>query len=125
MRFCAAFLALGCALFAVGCGESGDAGGEAQSLFLGPPEGGEGEMFSCDRELGEDVQKVFQQITAMGKQGKLKKILQAPFTLHSTMLEYIENERLDSWQLEVVGLDCAVGPETTNLRRSPESSAPR
>ena len=49
-------------------------------------------MFSCDAELGEDVQKVFQQITAMGKQGKLKKILQAPFTLHTTMLEHIERE---------------------------------
>lgn len=49
-------------------------------------------LFSCDTELGEDVQKVFQQITAMGKQGKLKKILQAPFTLHTTMLEHIERE---------------------------------
>ncbi len=49
-------------------------------------------LFSCDRELGEDVQKVFQQLTVMGKAGKLKKILQAPFTLHSTMLELIEAE---------------------------------
>jgi polyphosphate kinase len=53
-------------------------------------------MFSCDRELGEDVQKIFQQITAMSKQGKLKKILQAPFTLHATMLEYIEREAVNA-----------------------------
>lgn len=49
-------------------------------------------LFSCDAELGEDVQKVFQQLTAMGKAGKLKKILQAPFTLHSKMLEFVHAE---------------------------------
>ena len=49
-------------------------------------------LFTCSAELGEDVQKVFQQLTAMGKAGRLKKILQAPFTLHSTMLTHIERE---------------------------------
>ncbi len=49
-------------------------------------------FFSCDDDLGEDVQKVFQQLTAMGKAGKLKKVLQSPFTLHATMLEYIQQE---------------------------------
>ena len=49
-------------------------------------------FFSCDAELGEDVQRVFQQLTAMGKAGRLKKILQSPFTLHSTMLEHIDQE---------------------------------
>ncbi len=49
-------------------------------------------LFSCDKDLGEDVQKVFQQLTVMGKAGKLKKILQAPFALHSTMLELIQTE---------------------------------
>ena len=49
-------------------------------------------LLSCDRELGEDVQKLFQQITAMGKAGKLKKMLQAPFTLHSGIQDFIETE---------------------------------
>jgi polyphosphate kinase len=49
-------------------------------------------LFSCDPDLGDDVQKVFQQLTAMGKAGKLKKILQAPFTLHSSMLSRVEQE---------------------------------
>jgi len=39
-------------------------------------------LLTSDTALTEDVQKVFQQLTAMGKPGKLKKILQAPFTLH-------------------------------------------
>lgn len=49
-------------------------------------------MLTSDTALCEDVQKVFQQLTAMGKPGKMKKLLQAPFTLHKTMLELIQRE---------------------------------
>ena len=49
-------------------------------------------LFSCDETLADDVQKVFQQLTVMGRAGKLKKILQAPFTLHTTMLDHIDAE---------------------------------
>ena len=38
------------------------------------------------------MQRVFKQLTTMGSAGKLKKMLQSPFTLHSTMLEHIESE---------------------------------
>ncbi len=53
-------------------------------------------LFSTDLALTEDVQKVFQQLTAMGKPGKLKKILQAPFTLHKALLEKIERETVNA-----------------------------
>ena len=49
-------------------------------------------LFTCDPEITEDVQRVFKQLTTMGSAGKLKKMLQAPFTLHSTMLRHIESE---------------------------------
>ncbi|MEM7097405.1 MAG: polyphosphate kinase 1 [Pseudomonadota bacterium] len=49
-------------------------------------------LFTVEKNITEDVQKVFQQLTALGKAGKLKKILQAPFTLHSTMLDLIAVE---------------------------------
>ncbi|MDG2090392.1 MAG: polyphosphate kinase 1 [Gammaproteobacteria bacterium] len=49
-------------------------------------------MLSSDTAITDDVQKVFQQLTALGKAGKLKKILQAPFTLHKSMLEFIQIE---------------------------------
>jgi polyphosphate kinase len=49
-------------------------------------------LLTSDTALSEDVQKVFQQLTAMGKPGKLKKVLQAPFTLHKSMLELINRE---------------------------------
>ncbi len=49
-------------------------------------------LFTCDPDIGEDVQKVFQQLTAMGRAGRLKKLLQSPFTLHKSMLDLIEGE---------------------------------
>ena len=49
-------------------------------------------LFTCDPDIGEDVQKVFQQLTAMGRAGRLKKLLQSPFTLLKSMLELIEGE---------------------------------
>ncbi len=49
-------------------------------------------FLTTDMAITDDVQKVFQQLTALGKPGKRKKILQAPFTFHSGMLELIERE---------------------------------
>jgi polyphosphate kinase len=49
-------------------------------------------LITSDTALTEDVLKIFQQLTAMGKPGKLKKMLQAPFTLHKSMLEMINLE---------------------------------
>ncbi len=49
-------------------------------------------LFTCDKAFGADVQKIFHQITAPGRAGKLKKILQSPFTLHKTMVELVERE---------------------------------
>lgn len=47
---------------------------------------------TADPEVGEDVHKVFQQLTGMGKIQKLKTLYNAPFTLHSRMLELIQRE---------------------------------
>jgi polyphosphate kinase len=49
-------------------------------------------LFTRDPDIGEDVQQLFQQLTSMGKAGRLKKMLQSPFTLHKTMLELIDRE---------------------------------
>lgn len=49
-------------------------------------------LFTCDPAMGNDVQKVFAQLTAMGKAGRLKKLLQSPFTMHKSVLEYIDAE---------------------------------
>ncbi len=49
-------------------------------------------LMTSDTGITDDVQKVFQQLTAMGKPGKMKKIFQAPFTLHKAMLDLINRE---------------------------------
>ena len=49
-------------------------------------------LFSCDKELGEDVRRVFAQLTSLGKVTRLNKLLQSPFTLHSGLMEKIERE---------------------------------
>jgi polyphosphate kinase len=49
-------------------------------------------LFSCDKELGEDVRRVFLQLTSLGKVSKLNKLLQSPFTLHSGLIRMIDRE---------------------------------
>ncbi len=47
---------------------------------------------TCDDALGDDVNKIFQQLTGMGKTLQIKKLLHAPFTLRQRLLEMIERE---------------------------------
>ncbi|KAF3977590.1 MAG: polyphosphate kinase 1 [Methylococcales symbiont of Iophon sp. n. MRB-2018] len=49
-------------------------------------------LFSCNKELGEDVRRIFVQLTSLGKMAKLHKLLQSPFTLHKGLLEKIGRE---------------------------------
>jgi polyphosphate kinase len=49
-------------------------------------------LFSCNKELGEDVRRIFMQLTSLGKVTQLHKLLQSPFTLHKGLLEKIERE---------------------------------
>lgn len=49
-------------------------------------------LFSCNKELGEDVRRIFVQLTSLGKVTKLNKLLQSPFTLHSGLIKMIDRE---------------------------------
>lgn len=49
-------------------------------------------LFTRDFQLGEDVRRVFVQLTSLGKVTKLNKLLQSPFTLHAGMLAKINRE---------------------------------
>ncbi len=49
-------------------------------------------LLSSDEELGEDVHKIFLELTGMGRAAQLKHILHAPFTLHSGLKELIGHE---------------------------------
>jgi len=45
-----------------------------------------------DKTVGRDVQRIFNQLTGLGKTLKLKSIVQSPFNLHAYILSLIENE---------------------------------
>ena len=49
-------------------------------------------LLTCDKAIGDDVHKLFQQLTGLGRATKLKKILQSPFTLHKAVLGLIARE---------------------------------
>lgn len=49
-------------------------------------------LMTCDERIGEDVHRLFQQMTGLGRVVQLSKLLQSPFTVHSRVLELIEQE---------------------------------
>ena len=49
-------------------------------------------LLTANEHHGEDVHKVFQQLTGMGKTERMTKVLHAPFTLKRTLIKLIEGE---------------------------------
>lgn len=49
-------------------------------------------LFTANAEITEDVHKIFQELTGMGKAANVKHLLHAPFTLHSQLMSFIEDE---------------------------------
>jgi len=49
-------------------------------------------LITCDREVCEDVHKLFQQLSGLSAVMKLKRLLHSPFTLHPEMLAKIDRE---------------------------------
>lgn len=53
-------------------------------------------LLTSDKAIGDDVQKLFQQLTGMGKIRRMKKLLSAPFTLHKGIMEMIDQEAVNA-----------------------------
>ena len=49
-------------------------------------------LLTCDKDITNDVRKIFQQLTGMGKAFKIKKLLHAPFTLKKGLIDLINKE---------------------------------
>lgn len=49
-------------------------------------------FLTCDREIGDDIHKLFNQLTGLGRVRNLKKVIQSPFSLHRTLLSLIRRE---------------------------------
>ncbi len=51
-------------------------------------------LMSAHPEMGEDIDKVFQQLSGLGPKLKLKHLLHSPFTLYSSVMQKIEREAM-------------------------------
>lgn len=49
-------------------------------------------LLTSDRDIGEDVHRMFLQLTGLGRVARLKKLRQSPFTLQRQLIALIDNE---------------------------------
>lgn len=49
-------------------------------------------LLTCDKDICEDVHKLFQQLSGLSQAMKLKRLLHSPFTLHPEMIAKIDRE---------------------------------
>jgi polyphosphate kinase len=49
-------------------------------------------LFTCDRDIGQDVHEIFLQLTSLTQTPKLSCLLQSPFTLHGGVIAHVERE---------------------------------
>src|SRR6201996_2649606 len=49
-------------------------------------------LMTCDEAIGEDIHEMFLQLTGLTRVPRLRKLLHAPFSLHSALLAKIERE---------------------------------
>ncbi|HAC33956.1 MAG TPA: polyphosphate kinase 1 [Gammaproteobacteria bacterium] len=55
-------------------------------------------LFTASKTISQEIHNVFLQLTSLGKIPKPKHVLQAPFTLQSSLVEMIANERRNAEQ---------------------------
>lgn len=55
-------------------------------------------LLTSDKEIGEDVYRIFLQLSSMGKASKMDALLYAPFTLHKGMVKRIRTEKENAEQ---------------------------
>ncbi|WP_394170683.1 polyphosphate kinase 1 [Saccharospirillum alexandrii] len=49
-------------------------------------------LMTCNKQIGDDVYRVFLQLTSLGKVSKLECLYQSPFTLHKNLMRKIDRE---------------------------------
>jgi polyphosphate kinase len=68
-------------------------------------------LMTCDEAITADANSLFSQITGLGKAGKLKRLWQAPFTLHSEVIAAIKHET----ELAIAGKPAAIVAKMNSL----------
>lgn len=49
-------------------------------------------LLTFDKSITGDVQRIFNQLTGLGKMAKMKKMLHAPFTMHASIIDLIDQQ---------------------------------
>jgi polyphosphate kinase len=72
-------------------------------------------LLTGDKAVGEDVNKLFQQLTGLGRVEKLKKLIQSPFSMKKILLTYIEQETANAMKKKeariIVKINSLTDPE--------------
>ncbi|CBL47191.1 Polyphosphate kinase [gamma proteobacterium HdN1] len=61
-------------------------------------------LLTANDALAEDVHKIFQELTGMGRAARLEEIYHAPFTLRDALLDLIETERTNKLEGKPAGI---------------------
>lgn len=73
-------------------------------------------LLTSDRQIGEDVNNLFIQLTSLGKIPQMHKLLHAPFTLHEGLINKInreaENAKAGKTARIIIKVNAVVEPET-------------
>lgn len=69
-------------------------------------------LLTCQEEIGEDVQKLFQQLSGLGKVLKMDRCLNSPFTLHKQLLKKIARETENAKAGKPSGIDAKLNSLT-------------
>ena len=80
-------------------------------------------LFTCDAGMGNDVHEIFLQLTSLMRTPQLRRLLQAPFTLHESIQSMIEREIAHAREGKkariIAKLNALVDPQTIeNLYRA-------
>jgi polyphosphate kinase len=80
-------------------------------------------LFTCDEGIGSDVHEIFLQLTSLMRTPHLRRLLQAPFTLHDSIQSMIEREITHAREGKkariIAKLNALVDPQTIeNLYRA-------
>lgn len=49
-------------------------------------------LLTCNKGITGDVQKIFNQLTGLGQMARMKKMLHAPFTMHESIIDLIDQQ---------------------------------
>jgi polyphosphate kinase len=69
-------------------------------------------LLTCDRQITEDVNFLFKQLSGLGRLYTLKRLLHSPFTLHKELIAKIRREEANAAAGKISGIDIKINALT-------------